>query len=83
MIYITHDLKQNISNSVKPILEEWAGTELVLTSVYGIRLYHNNSWLRGHVDVLQTHAISAIMQIDQDVDEPWALQIVAHDGLSN
>jgi len=81
MIYVTQELRLAVSSILKPVLEQWSGQELQLSSMYGIRLYHNNSWLKDHVDVLSTHAVSAIMQVDQDVDEPWLLQIVAHDGV--
>ena len=33
------DLKQRIWNSVKPIISEWTGKQLVDTSLYGIRIY--------------------------------------------
>lgn len=33
------DLKTRIWNSVKPIISEWTGKELVDTSLYGIRIY--------------------------------------------
>ena len=29
-----------------------------------------------HVDTLQTHVVSAIINVDQDVDEPWLLKIL-------
>ena len=35
---------------------------------------------RYHVDRLPTHIISAILQIDQKVDEPWPLTIFDHQG---
>jgi len=80
MVQLPWQLKEQIFAEMKPILESWSGQELEPTSCYGVRVYKNNSILRRHVDVLQTHAISAILQIYQDVDEPWALQIMAHDG---
>lgn len=42
--------------------------------------YHNGSWLREHVDTGDTHIISAIMNIDQDVREDWHLTFVDHNG---
>lgn len=32
-----------------------------------------------HVDTANTHVISAIINVDQDVDEPWRLLILDHD----
>jgi len=80
MVYLPIDLKNKIFDAAKPILEAWSGQSLVATSCYGIRVYKNDSFLRSHVDVLQTHAISAILQVAQDVDEPWGLQIHNHAG---
>lgn len=74
-------MKREIFDSLKPILEEWSGVdELLPTSCYGIRLYPRGSILRNHVDTGSTHIISAIMNIDQQVDEPWPLNIYDHDG---
>lgn len=42
--------------------------------------YHNGSWLREHVDTGDTHIISAIMNIDQDVREDWHLTFIDHNG---
>lgn len=36
----------------------------------------NGSVLAMHVDTLSTHVVSAIINIDQDVDEPWMLKIL-------
>lgn len=81
MVYLTDQDKDIIFAGVKPLLAEWAGNvNLVPTSCYGVRSYHNGSWLREHVDTGDTHIISAIMQIDQDVEEDWHLTFVDHNG---
>jgi prolyl 4-hydroxylase len=60
-------------------LEEWYGKgPLKLTSIYGVRKYSNDSILRMHVDTRTTHVVSAIINVDQDVDEPWLLLILDH-----
>mmetsp|Transcript_7759 Transcript_7759/g.23051 ORF Transcript_7759/g.23051 Transcript_7759/m.23051 type:complete len:301 (-) Transcript_7759:13-915(-) len=65
-------------------LEEWVGDDpwggLTLTSVYGIRRYTNGSTLQVHVDVVATHAVSAILNVGQDVNTDWPLQIADHAG---
>lgn len=33
-----------------------------------------------HVDTVNTHVVSAIINVDQDVDEDWPLLILDHDG---
>ena len=53
---------------------------LVHTSTYGIRRYTNGSTLQAHVDVVATHAVSAILNVGQDADSDWPLQIMGHDG---
>ena len=38
-------LKQRIWDGMRPVLEEWVHQPLVPTSLYGIRIYRNNSML--------------------------------------
>mmetsp|Transcript_5193 Transcript_5193/g.7800 ORF Transcript_5193/g.7800 Transcript_5193/m.7800 type:complete len:252 (-) Transcript_5193:66-821(-) len=73
-------LKPYIFNGLKPILEEWSGVELVQTACYGIRAYTNGSWLSNHVDTQSTHVISVIINVDQEVTDPWPLMIYDHAG---
>jgi len=80
MTYITEHIRQLVFRTVKPILEEWSGVDLEPTSCYGVRNYYNNSWLREHVDIGETHIISAIINVAQDVMEPWPLSILDNDG---
>lgn len=46
----------------------------------GIRTYQTGSYLIDHVDREDTHAVSAIMNVDQDIDEDWELEIFNLDG---
>lgn len=82
MIYLPESgqLKPIIYNSLQPILEKWSGVDLKPTAAYGIRVYGNNNFLNSHVDRLSTHVVSAILNLDQDVEEPWELEIYDHDG---
>jgi len=68
------DVKQQIWDAVKPIIEEWTGKKVVQTSLYGIRLYHDKAVLSPHVDRLPLVS-SAIIQVDQDVDEDWPVEV--------
>ena len=34
-----------------------------------------------HVDTMMTHVVSAIVNVDQDVDRDWPIEIKNHDGL--
>ncbi|KAG5178579.1 hypothetical protein JKP88DRAFT_79394 [Tribonema minus] len=76
----TGPLKPAIFNGLRPILEEWSGVELVSTSCYGIRAYTRGSWLANHVDTRATHTISAIINVDQEVNKDWPLNIFDHAG---
>ena len=71
-------LKKEIHDYLKPKLEEWSGLELEPTFVYGIRTYNDGAKLRGHRDRLDTHIVSCIINIYQDVEEDWPLQIEDH-----
>ena len=44
------------------------------------RKYTNGSVLRMHVDTVGTHVVSAIINVDQDVEKDWPLLILDHDG---
>ena len=64
---------------LKPILAQWANVTLGDPMVmYGIRRYTRGARLWGHVDRIPTHIISAILQIDQKVDEDWPLYFLDH-----
>ncbi len=68
-----------LSDTVKPIVSEWVGQEVTEASFYGIRVYKNNSVLATHVDLLPLIS-SVIINVAQDVDEPWPLEVIGHDG---
>ena len=74
------DLRAKIINYIQPELETWTGLDLLPTYVYGIRTYRRGAELKMHKDTLQTNVISVIINVDQKVDEPWALQIKNHEG---
>ena len=44
-----------------------------------VTVYQDGSILRMHVDTANTHVISAIINVDQNVDEPWPLLILDHE----
>lgn len=68
-------LRQKIHDALKPMMEEWCGEDLDPTYVYGIRTYKDKAVLRQHRDKLETHIISAIINIDQNVKKDWPLVI--------
>merc|ERR1719238_1704296 len=71
-----------VSQYVMQQLKEWTGQNVnEQTSVYGVREYHRGSICGLHVDNTETHAFSAIYQVDQrGMDEPWASDYVTHQG---
>jgi hypothetical protein len=43
------------------------------------RKYTNGSVLRMHVDTVNTHVVSAIINVDQSVEKDWPLLILDHE----
>jgi prolyl 4-hydroxylase len=68
-----------ISDTTRDILQEWTGMELRSVSTYGIRIYREGHVLATHADRVPL-VTSAIINVDQDVDEPWPLEVYGHDG---
>lgn len=46
-------------------MEEWVGVPLKSTACYGVRLYYRGSVLANHVDRIDTHVVSAIINVAQ------------------
>jgi len=69
-----------IFDTLRPIFEAWSGTTLKPAAIYGVRVYTEGAVLRDHVDVPETHHVSAILNIDQDLERPWPLEIYDHEG---
>jgi hypothetical protein len=81
---------------LKPIVEKWSNMQpLELTSFYGIREYNTGSWLRNHVDRIDTHVLSITFTVgklnntdrgqrlthEQLASMPtWPLEVMAYDG---
>ena len=72
-------LKQKIWDAAKDTIERWTGMELQPTSMYGIRIYTEGSILSPHVDRLPLVS-SCIVNVAQDVDEDWPLEIYDRQG---
>ena len=72
-------MKDQIWTAMKPIISEWTGKELVATSLYGIRVYKDKAVLATHVDRLPLVS-SAIIQVAQNINEPWPVEVYSHDG---
>ena len=72
-------LRSKIWDVTKDVLQQWTGVELSPTSLYGIRIYTNGAVLAPHVD-RNPLVISAIINVAQDVNEAWPLEVISHDG---
>ncbi len=80
MIPLSDHMKAKIFDGLIEELENWAHRKLESTYCYGIRTYNRGAVLKKHTDGFDTRIVSAILNIDQQVDEPWALQIDDHSG---
>ena len=78
LLELNSELKNEIHKVLKKPLEKWSNTSLEPTFVYGIREYKEGAVLEPHRDRKDTHIISAIINIDQDLDESWPLIIEDH-----
>lgn len=72
-------IKEKVWKAAEDVLTEWTGQELRACSLYGIRVYHTGSVLSPHVDRFPLVS-SAIVNVAQDVDEPWPLEVYGRDG---
>lgn len=73
--------KQKLWTAAKEIISEWTDQELTQCSLYGIRIYHQDAVLASHVDRMPLVS-SAIINVAQDLDEPWPLEVIGHDGVA-
>ena len=80
MVELDEDIRDEISRSMLPILEHWAQRKLELTALYGIREYRRGATLKMHVDKIETHHVSAIVNVYQQVNTDWPLHIYDHKG---
>ncbi len=75
LIELPRALKIEVSKVLRPILEEWCGQKLESTAVYGIRRYNRGATLKMHRDRIETHIVSAILNVAQVVEEDWPLHL--------
>ena len=67
-----------VLREMREILQWWTGLRLKHTSTFGVRVYRRGSSLIDHVDRMDTHLASAVIQIDQrvDADGGWPLELL-------
>lgn len=75
------ELMKTVWKGSVDIISDWTGEKLVPSSIYGIRVYKEGAILAPHVDRLPLIS-SAIINVAQDVEEPWPLEVVGHDNIA-
>ena len=81
MIGMPWKLKTYWQSRLKTLVQGWAGVDLELTDIYGMRRYEDGARLLTHVDREATHAASLIINIAQiGMREPWLLEIYDFDN---
>lgn len=79
IIEMPPSLKIYWQERLKALVEQWSNTELELTTIYGMRKYEDGAKLLPHVDHLNTHAVSLIINVGQGgIRKPWTLEIYDH-----
>mmetsp|Transcript_6645 Transcript_6645/g.27883 ORF Transcript_6645/g.27883 Transcript_6645/m.27883 type:complete len:464 (-) Transcript_6645:1231-2622(-) len=68
-----------VVREMRHILEFWTNLTLKHTSTFGVRVYRRDSCLINHVDRMDTHLASAVLQIAQDADDGWPLELYLAD----
>jgi hypothetical protein len=82
VIQMPWNLKRIWQTRLKTLVEAWiGGIPLENTDIYGIRQYDDGARLISHVDRINTHAASLIINVAQaGMREPWYLEIYDHGG---
>jgi len=68
---------------MRQVLQWWTGLKLKHTSTFGLREYKRGSMLINHVDRMDTHIASAVIQVEQEnMDEGggWPLEVLLPAG---
>ncbi|CAD5113910.1 DgyrCDS3069 [Dimorphilus gyrociliatus] len=82
LVWLGDEIRYEVASYLLPMLSEWCNCELDMTALYGIREYYKGAVLRYHVDRIETHVISTILQIHKDLDgqEDWPLTVIDYEG---
>ena len=80
MVELDSHMRSVIREAMLPVLEQWVQRKLELTAIYGIREYRQGATLKVHVDKVETHHVSAIVNVYQYVNTDWPLHIHDHEG---
>lgn len=72
--------KAELISEMKQVLQWWTQRTLKHTSTFGIRVYRRDAMLINHVDRADTHLASAVIQVAQECDEGWPLEVLTPGG---
>merc|ERR1719410_2444165 len=73
------EIHNGIVNEMREVLQWWTSQRLKHTSTFGLRLYKRGSMLINHIDRMDTHLASAVLQVSQhNIDEGggWPLEVL-------
>lgn len=73
------ELVREILEAARPVFEGWIGQELGPARLYGAVIYKDGAVMSPHLD-REGDVASAIINLAQDLDEPWMLEVLDHDG---
>ena len=79
MVELDSHMRSVIREAMLPVLEQWVQRKLELTAIYGIREYCQGATLQMHTDKIETHHVSAIVNVYQYVNSDWPLHIRDHE----
>jgi hypothetical protein len=68
-------LGSELLEHLRPAHEEWSGRALVSTAAYGLRIYRRGQTLGCHVDRCESHVVTSVLVVRQDVERPWPLTL--------
>lgn len=69
------ELGREILEELLPLHTQWAGTELRPVAAYGLRVYGTGQTEALHTERPETHVVSSVLVVDQDLDSPWPITI--------
>lgn len=67
---------QQIISEMRHVMEWWTKMKLEHEATYGIRIYRRGAVLMDHIDVMETHIASGVLQVGQMAEEGWPLEVI-------
>jgi prolyl 4-hydroxylase len=76
--------REAVAESTRERLEAWTGEKLRLASApSNIHVYSSGAVVSSHVKKLPRVAFSALVNVAQDLKEPWPLELISRDGVTH